>query len=65
MCFDKSKYHRQIPHSKLCVYVKFQHLVIILLEMWSFQLIFDPRGLENGVHMGNRSGYQAILKNNP
>ena len=24
-----------------------------------------PQGLENGVRMGNRSGYKAIVKNNP
>ena len=29
-----------------------------------FWLPFDPRGLENGVCMGNRSWYKAILKKN-
>ena len=57
--------HNRILHAKFCIHVKFQLLVIILLEMANFDPLLTPGGLENDVRMGNRSGYQAILKNNP
>ena len=33
MWFHKNKCHNQISHTKLCIYVNFQLIVIILLEM--------------------------------
>ena len=38
ICFDNN----QTPHAKLCIYVKFYLLVIILLEMVNFDPAFDP-----------------------
>ena len=60
MWFDKNIWLNQIPHAKLCIYVNFQLLGIILLEIANFDppfwRPFDPRGLENDVRMENRSG---------
>ena len=41
MSFDKNKLHDHIPHSELCIYVKFQLLGIILLENGEFETPFD------------------------
>ena len=45
---------------------KCHFLAITLLEIANFDLPFlTPGWLENGVCMGNRSGYKAILKKSP
>ena len=38
---------------------------MVKFDLLPFWTTFYPVGLENDDGMGNRSGYKAILKNNP